>query len=311
MGGEDLDYCVLGPLEVLRHGVPLAFPAGQRRTLLGLLLVHAGEVVPVDRIIDGLWGADPPASSDHALQVYVSSLRKVLEPRRDRGAGSGLLRRQGRGYLLAVPPGAYDQARFESSVMQGREALTETRPVEEARLLGQAEAMWRGPAFADLADEPFIAAEAARLNELRLVATEARIEAELTLGRHVELAGELATLVGRHPFREHIWSQLIIALYRSGRQADALRAYQRVREVLADELGLEPGPALRNLESAVLRQDPALAAPPAADTEVANPPVVVTEHDQPLQEMRVVTALFVDVVGSTSLAELLDRRSTR
>ena len=316
--GGALDFLVLGPVEVLRGGLPVLLPSGQRRALLGLLLVHAGEVVPVDRIVDELWRGDPPASAEHALQVYVSGLRKVLEP--------GLLRRDGRGYVLRVPPEGYDRARFETRVTEGRQALGAGRTTEAARLLDEAESMWRGRAFADLADEPFIGPEAARLDELRLVATEGRVEAQLALGRHVELAGELETLVGRHPFREHLWSQLMVALYRSGRQADALRAYQRLRTVLADELGLEPSPKLRSLETAILCQDPELADSPQPDVAGVPTPVPATapgpttarsspgptravafvDDETELAEMRVVTAVFVDLVGSTGLAEMLE-----
>jgi DNA-binding SARP family transcriptional activator len=318
----ELEFRILGPLEVLHRGCPLPGLSGRPRVLLGRLLVGRNEIVPADRLLDELWRGDPPATAAHALQVHVSNLRRLLEP--DRGsAGAAVLVTRRPGYLLAVPPEGCDASRFEALVNEGVAALEGGRVEEAAHLLRGALGLWRGPVLADLADEPFVQAEATRLNELRLAATERRVDAELALGRHGQLASELESLVHRHPFRERLWAQLILALYRAGRQAEALRAYQRLRDVLGEELGLEPGPELRQLESAVLRQDPALDLPAAAHrsstpvTAAAAPAAAFSEGfpsaespgeedaDALLDEMRVVTAVFADLVGSTPLAEEL------
>ncbi len=316
-----LEFRILGPLEVLQGGAPVPGLSGRPRALLGRLLLDRNEVVPADRLLEELWRGEPPATASHALQVYVSNLRRLLEP--DRGsAAAAVLVTQRPGYLLAVPPDGCDAGRFERLVADGVAALEGGQAEEAARLLREALGLWRGPVLADLADEPFVQAETARLEGLRLVATERRIDAELALGRHDQLAGELEALVRHHPFRERLWAQLILALYRSGRQADALRAYQRLRDLLGEELGLEPGPELRQLESAVLRHDPALDLPaptnrgpatPPAPAPAAAPAEVSPSAESPgeedadalLDEMRVVTAVFADLVGSTPLAEEL------
>lgn len=318
--GRDLDFRVLGPLEVRRADTPLPPGPAQRRALLALLLVHAREVVTVDRILEELWHGDPPSSAEHAIQVHVSGLRKVLDPQRSNT--DGLLRRSGNGYVLAVPGDCYDRDRFEAQVAAGRTAFADGRADQAAQILTEAEAAWRGPAFADLVGEQFVVAEAARLDELRLVATETRFAAELALGRHAELAAPLERLLAAHPFRETLWSHLILALYRSGRQADALGAYQRLRDTLDAELGLKPSPPLRDLQTAILRHDRALDPPSSRPTPAAAPSAplplasslprgeradaVLDETGPGVPEMRVVTALFVDLVGSTALAELLD-----
>jgi DNA-binding SARP family transcriptional activator/class 3 adenylate cyclase len=307
-------FRLLGPLEVTGADGPLAVGPGRARALLALLLLHRNEVLPVERLLEELWQGEPPATAAHALQVYVSNLRRLLEPDRERGATAFVLVTQRPGYLLAVPPEDCDADRFETMVADGVAALDDGRAADASRILREALALWRGPVLADLIDEPFVQAEATRLDELRLVATERCLDAELALGRHDRLASELDGLVRRHPYRERLWAQLILALYRSGRQADALRAYQRLRDVLGDELGLEPSPELRQLESAVLRHDPSLdlsaaAEPvpaPAPPASVDGPPGGArAEDDSGLEEMRAVTAVFADLVGSTPLAEQL------
>jgi DNA-binding SARP family transcriptional activator len=317
----DLEFRMLGPLEVLRQGVAVPLGPGRARTLLGILLVEANRVVAADRLLEELWTGDPPSSAAHAVQVYVSNLRGLLEPDRDRGATAQVLVGRRPGYVLVVAPDQCDAGRFEALVGEGQRALDQDRAADASQAFGQALDLWRGPVLADLADEPFVEVVAARLEELRLVATERRVDAGLALGRHGELVSELEALVRRHPFRERLWAQLILALYRSGRQAEALSAYRRVRVALGEELGLDPGPELRRLEAAVLHHDPILAAPslrkavhhagPAASA-VASPaaalPVgagVSTTGDTPIDELRVVTALFADLVGSTPLGEQL------
>lgn len=223
------------------------------RALLAVLLLHRGEVVSTDRLIDALWGARASPTAARTLQVYVSNLRKAL--------GDGLLVTQGRGYLLHIEPGQLDVDRFEALVAQGRVALEHGDALTAASVLREALGVWRGPALADFAYESFALAEIARLEEARLAALEDRIDADLASGEHARLVGELEALVREHPLRDRLRGQLMVALYRSGRQADALQAYQGARRELLDELGLEPGRALQDLERAILAQDPALDSP--------------------------------------------------
>src|SRR5207244_516967 len=218
-----------------------------------MLLLEANHAVSADRLIDALWGDHPPDTAKNTLQVYVSQLRKLLP--------EGALETVSPGYRLAVAPDALDLARFEELAQQGRAALGVGDASDAAQALGAALALWRGPALADLAWEPFAQTEAARLEELRLAALEDRIEADLALGRHGPLVAELEHLIVENPFRERLRAQLMLALYRSGRQAEALAVYQRTRRTLVDELGIEPGESLRQLEQSILAHDPALDAP--------------------------------------------------
>jgi len=254
-----MEFRMLGPLEVEDEGRVLPLRGPRQRALLAALLVAANEVVSDARLLEELWGDEPPASGQTALRVRVSQLRKLL--------GATVLTRAP-GYVLAIDPERIDASRFERLLDEGR-ALLRSDPEQAAETLRNALALWRGPALADLVAEPFARAEAARLDALRLAALEARIDAELALGRHAELVPELETLVREQPLRERLRGQLMLALYRSGRQADALAAYREERELLADELGIEPGPELRELEAAILRQDTALSPcrseGPAAD----------------------------------------------
>jgi YVTN family beta-propeller protein len=232
----------------------------KQRALLALLVLHANEVVSRDRIIDELWGERPPATVAAALNVYVSKLRKVLG-----GAGDGVLHTREPGYVLRVGPGQLDADRFSRLAEEGKQALKEHDPEAAVAKFQEALALWRGPALADLRDEEFALAACARLEEQRQAVLIDRIDAELARGRHAELVGELETLIAENPFHERLWAELMVALYRSGRQADALDAYGRARETL-DELGIEPSADLRRLQTQILRQDPALAvASPAHD----------------------------------------------
>jgi DNA-binding SARP family transcriptional activator/ABC-type transport system substrate-binding protein/DNA-binding beta-propeller fold protein YncE len=254
-------FCVLGPLEAYADGRSVAVGGGRQRALLALLLVHAGEVVSRDRLIEELWAGKPPPGGSQSLDAYISRLRRAF---REAGAGDVLATRAP-GYVLHA--GETDARRFEALAAQGREALAAGEAARAAQLLAEALALWRGTAYAEVADESWASAEAGRLAELRLSATEDWIEAELSLGRHAALVPELEVLVAREPTRERLAGQLMLALYRSGRQADALAAYRAVRRSLVEELGLEPGPDLRRLEAAVLAHDPALDLPakPALD----------------------------------------------
>jgi WD40 repeat protein/DNA-binding SARP family transcriptional activator len=258
-------FQVLGPLEVEADNGPVALGGPKERLLLALLLTRPNQVVPVEALIGGLWGDRPPPTAAKTLQSHVKRLRRVLEPGRARGvAGEVLVTRQP-GYLLRVAPGALDATRFEELAAKARRALSDGRADAAASLLGEALGLWRGQAFEEFTDSDVAAAEADRLAELRLGAVEDRIEADLRLGRHRELVAELEGLVRDHSLRERLWAQLMLALYRSGRQADALLAYQRARSVLVEELGIDPGAELRRLHAAVLAQDPGLDSPPPVE----------------------------------------------
>ena len=253
-------FCVLGPLEAYADGRSVAVGGGRQRALLALLLVHAGEVVSRDRLIEELWAGEPPPSGPQSLDTYLSRLRRAF---REAGADDVLATRAP-GYVLRVEE--TDAQRFEALAAEGRQAVAAGEAERTARVLAEALALWRGAAYAEVADESWARAEAGRLAELRLSVTEDRNEAELALGHHTALVPELELLVAREPTRERLAGQLMLALYRSGRQADALAAYRAARRSLVEELGLEPGPELKRLEAAVLAQDPALDPP-------AKPPV--------------------------------------
>jgi len=249
-----LEFRILGPLEVSDGDRLLRLSGPKQGALLALLLLHANEVVSSDRLIDELWGEEPPQTGANALQARVSQLRRALGR-----SGSEALVTRAPGYLLEVGPGELDAERFVRLAGVGRQALAQGDAVGAAATLGAALALWRGPALADFAYEPFAQGEIARLAEARLTALEERLEADLALGRHGELVGELEALVTAHPLRERLRGQLMLALYRSGRQAEALEAYQETRRILVEELGIEPSPPLRELHAAILNQEPALA----------------------------------------------------
>jgi DNA-binding SARP family transcriptional activator/ABC-type branched-subunit amino acid transport system substrate-binding protein len=235
--------------------------------VLAILLLHANEVVSRARLIEELWGESPPETASTALHGYVSQLRKQLEPARLPGEASTLLITREPGYLLRVEPTEFDLDCFEQLVADGRRDLLDGEPERAIARIDEALAMWRGPPLADLAAESFAQLEAARLEELRVVVLEDRVDAGLALGHHNELVSEIEGLVRRHPLRERLRGQLMLALYRSGRQADALRAYQEARRTLVEQLGIEPGQALHRLERAILEQDPSLEL-----TSPAEPP---------------------------------------
>ncbi len=288
-----MEFRILGPLEVVHEERAVALGGSRERALLAILLLSANRVVSSERLAEDLWAGRPPEGASQALRVYVSRLRKSL---REAG-GEGLLVTQPPGYMARVEPAGLDATRFEALLAQGRHEAGRGDHHRAAATLRLGLSLWRGPALADLADAPFARAEAARLEETRLAALEERIEAELACGRHGELVAELDSLTRAHPLRERLWAQRMVALYRSGRQADALRAYQELRHLLNEELGLDPSAAVARLESAILRREPEVDWP--LPDRVAPPP----PSGAPIEG--VVTFLFTDLVGSTGWLERL------
>src|SRR5215207_2190910 len=250
-----MDYRILGPLEVVDGTAPLPLTGGRQRALLSLLLIHRNEVVSAERLIDALWGETPPPSAPKALQNAVLQVRRAL------GNGAAALRTEPGGYLLRVGSGEVDADRFEALAAEGRAALDAGDPAFAAERLREGLALWRGPPLSQLTYEALAQPEIARLEEERLAALEDRIEADLALGGGADLVGELEAEIARHPLRERPRAALLLALYHAGRQADALEAFQDARRTLIDELGIEPGPALRERHEAILAQDPALDPP--------------------------------------------------
>ena len=248
-----LSFRILGDLEVVDGDRPLALGGAKQRAVLAILIVHRGEAVSTDKLIDELWGERPPVTAAKTVQVYVSHLRKVL--------GGDVIVTRGRGYMLGVGSDQVDAGRFERLAAAGRAALGDGDHGAAAAKLREALGLWRGPALADFAYEAFATAAAERLEEARQAALEDRIDADLALGEHSSLVGELEVLVGEHPLRERLQGQLMLALYRSGRQADALDRYRAARSSLQEELGIEPGRELQHLHQRILEQDPALDAP--------------------------------------------------
>ncbi len=253
-----VEFRILGPLEISRDGKPVEPGGKKQRALLAILLLNANEVVSSDRLIEELWGESAPETAPKALQVHVSQLRKELEPERSAGDPGRLLITRSPGYMLVLEPEQLDLNRFDRLARDGREALGAGDPERAAELLREALSLWRGPALADLAYEEFAQTEIARLGELRLAALEDRVDADLECGRHPDVLGDLEGLVAAEPLRERPRGQLMLALYRSGRQADALDAYRSARDALVSELGIEPGKELQRLHQAILDQDPEL-----------------------------------------------------
>ncbi len=253
-----MDFRILGPLEVHDERGSVALGGNKPRAVLAVLLLHANEPVSSERLAVALWGEDAPSGAAKTVQVHVSRLRKAL-------GDPEIVATTPAGYCLRLDHDELDARRFERLVEEGRRALVDGQAGESATILREALALWRGPPLADLAFEPFAAPEIVRLEEQRLSALESRVEADLAAGRHAALVGELQRLVAHHPTRERLAGQLMLALYRCGRQAEALEAFREARRVLVDEVGVEPGPELRRLHDAVLRQDASLDAPAATE----------------------------------------------
>ena len=294
---------MLGPLEVCDGGAVSSVREGNECALLAALLLRAGQVVPAERLIDELWVEDPPANAHNALQARVSRLRKALRP--------GVILTEASGYKLAARPQQVDSTRFEQLARQAREAL-EDGSTGAVALFDQALSLWRGSALQDVAHLPFARAEAARLDELRLEAVEGRLDALLATGRHSEVVGAAQRLVADHPWRERLRGQLMLALYRSGRQPDALAVFHDARRALVEELGIDPSPDLQRLHERILRQDPALEAPERAARARHNLPARLTsfvgweaeraELAELVAARRLVTVTGSGGAGKTSLA---------
>jgi YVTN family beta-propeller protein len=276
LGESQVEFRILGGLEVREGGRPVPIGAGKQRALLAILLLHANEVLATERLIDELWGERPPESARKAVQVYVTRLRKTL--------GAERIRTHEPGYVLELSSDELDLVAFERRLDEGRRLREEGEDERAAGLLREALALWNGPPLADFTYEPFAQTEIPRLEELRLTALEERIEADLALGRGGDLVAELEALVAQHPYRERLRGQLMLALYRDGRQADALAVYQETRKLLVEELGIEPSPALQRLEGAILRQEPALEM--VLEERVAAGPSSVPEQRKPLGSHR-------------------------
>ncbi len=299
----EFEFRLLGPLEVRRSGQPVEVRGAKPRLLLAILLLHAGEVVSTDRLIDGLWGERPPATASNTLQAHVAALRRALQAQPGPG-GERVLVTRSPGYLLQAGDDALDIEQFERLVAAAR-GTGSGDPAAVARLLREALGLWRGPALAEFTFEPFAQVEAARLEELRLSALEDRLAADLALGSHAQVVPELEALVTRHPLRERFAGQLMLALYRCDRQGDALRVYHATRAALIRELGVEPGLPLRGLLRRVLRQDSALGWPePDAGTAMGdgggrmgtelpahNLPIELTSFIGREQELKEISAL--------------------
>jgi DNA-binding SARP family transcriptional activator/class 3 adenylate cyclase/tetratricopeptide (TPR) repeat protein len=290
-----MEFWILGPLEVSSDGGLLDLGGAKQRALLAMLLLDANSAVSKDRLIDALWEDDPPETAQKALQVYVSGLRKVL--------GKERLMTRDPGYLLRVEQDELDLARFERLREEGRPA--------------DALALWRGTALADFSGSRFAQADIARLEDIRLACLEERIDQDLSAGRHADLTGELEGLVQQYPLRERLRALSMLALYRSGRQADALAAYKDARRVLVDELGLEPGKALRDLHQAMLNQDPALDLPEAERRLEPPDPAVVLPDAEPAptpaarEARKTVTVLFVAVRIASAESGTIDPEALR
>ncbi len=268
---SNLQFRMMGPLEVLRDGQPVALGGRQQRMVLALLLIHANQPLSADRLVEELWGEPTPPRALKRLQLTITRLRKAL--------GAAGIETVAGGYRLTVRPADLDAEVFRARVQDGRRALEDGEPARAAELLRAALSVWRGPPLADLAYEPFAAAAIRNLDDVRVDALELAIEADLGAGRHRDVVLEIETLVAAHPLRERLHAQRMVALYRCGRQSEALDAYRFARSKLIADLGLEPGPELRQLEAQILTHSPALAAPVprgarawiAASRQVAEP----------------------------------------
>jgi len=320
--GRTVECQILGSLKILQDGRAVPLGGSRPKMVMAALILDANHVVSTDRLIDAVWDEHPPDSALESLRAHVSRLRSALGASRDR------LTTEPTGYRLTLGLDELDAERFETLAENGRRLLTEGDPGAASESLREALGLWQGPALADFADCAFAVPHISRLEERRLAALEDRIEADLALGRHAAVVGELETLCGSFPLRERLWAQRITALYRSGRQAEALRAYQQLRDTMVEELGIEPSPELRELEAKVLRQDDALAVsqhaspagrggqPSRASEARADAPVrLMLVDDHPVWRQAMQAALehagVAEVVGEAADGEAAVAEATR
>ena len=295
-----LEFRILGPLEVLSPEAPISLGGPRQRAVLAILLLNANRVVSIDRLADELYGGEPPATAVTQVQRQVSDLRKLLGP---------VIETRPPGYLVRAGGDTLDLSQFERLAEEAGSALTHGAHERAAALLREALALWRGPPLADLAYEPFAAAPVARLEELRLAALEQRIEAELALGEHRRLIAELEALADEHPTHERFRAQLMTALYRAGRQEDALAAYRSLRRALVESFGIEPTPELARLEQAVLNQDPSLDAPSPAAAPAEPAPRVVLVSARSAPGLAALAQLAAPLTGDLLAIEVLDEEA--
>jgi DNA-binding SARP family transcriptional activator len=318
-----MEFRVLGSLEVVADDRSLRLGGAKQRALLAILLIHANRVVSTDRLMDDLWGDEPPQTAGNILQVYVSQLRKILRAGSDGAVTTQELVTRPPGYAMQIQADDLDLATFERLLSEGRQALAEGEPATASALLRSGLALFRGSPLADFSLEPFAQAEIERVEELRVAALEERLRADLALGRDAELVGEIEALAREHPLRERLRELLMLALYRAGRQAEALEVYQETMRVLADDLGIDPGPDLQRLHERILQHDPALDAQPIAPTQRTVAPEIRSTSDVSADaisdiedeaegdQFLLVTALFADIVNSTALGDRLTAEEVR
>lgn len=294
-----VEFRILGPLEILDDGRPIQLGAAREEAVLGILLLHPNEVVSTERLIDELWGSSPSSTAAKTVQVYISRLRRALQA----ASGDQVVATRAPGYVVQLEPEQLDAARFERLVAHARAEAAEENPERAAETFRRALSLWRGRALAGLEFQSFAKNEIARLEDVHLSALIDRIDCDLVLGRHEQLIGELERLVAEHPYSERLRQQLMLALYRAGRQADALAAYRDGRKTLMGELGLEPSPALQRLERAILGHDPALQPPPLRRQASRAPVEPPTRPARTLRSRVVVlTAALLALAGVAALA---------
>jgi DNA-binding SARP family transcriptional activator len=310
-----LEVLLLGPVELRIDGVPVPVAGPKQRSVLAMLALHANTAVSVGTLIDAVWGEPPPDGAEHTLQQHVSAVRKLLQPDPDTRSRAPALATRSPGYLLSLA--SRDTEEFEKAATAGFDAAAGERWDEALRAFDRALSAWRGPALADTRDTARLQAAAVRLDEQRLAATEMRFEAQLARGQASAVVAEIEHLVDEHPLRERLRALLMLALYRSGRQADALSAYQAARGTLVDELGIEPGAELRDLEQAILEQRADLDAGPSRPVEDLHATFRADRQDLGRVELPDGQAVLL-VAGTTSVGRdetavvrLVDNRVSR